>query len=410
MTGEKTNPQGHQQQTACAAVIVAAGGGVRFGGEQPKQFMEVGGKTVLRHCLEVFLGLDELQMIVVVVPADSVEELRHSLAPEESGRVSVAAGGETRQDSVLNGLDALDGKNIQVVAIHDAARPLVGPDLVRETLRLAAEHNCGAIACAPVQDTVKRVSDQENEKLKIETTVSRERLWLAQTPQSFPLKMILEAHCSAREQGFRATDDSAVCERLGIPVYIVPSDAGNIKITTQSDLPFLEYKLRRHEEDSMRLRVGEGYDVHRLAEGRPLVLGGVTIPHGRGLLGHSDADVLLHAVADSLLGAAAMGDIGKHFPDTDQRYKGADSAELLGEVVSLLGSEGFQPYNVDATVIAQSPKLAPYIEQMRLRIAGILLIPVERVSVKATTHEGIGSLGRAEGIAAKACALIRETG
>jgi len=415
MTGAKVNSEGKTpwaELPACAAVIVAAGSGRRIGGPRPKQFLAIGGKTILRHCLEVFLGLDELKQIVVVLPADRVDEFRSSVHPSGAGRVTVIAGGQTRQESVLNGLKALDEEAIQVVAIHDAVRPLVGTELVRETLRVAATESCGAIACAPVQDTVKRAAVNA-ENPEVETTVARKNLWLAQTPQSFPLKMILEAHHSALEQGYSGTDDSALLERLGLPVRIVASDSGNIKVTTLSDVPYLEYQLKQQAADKehpMRLRIGEGYDVHRLVEGKALVLGGVNIPHDKGLEGHSDADVLLHAVADSLLGAAALGDIGTHFPDTDARYADADSASLLEEVVRLLESQGFCPVNIDATVIAQSPKLAPYIEQMRQRIAGILSVPLERVSVKATTHEGLGALGRAEGIAARASALIQAIG
>ena len=396
---------------ACAAVIVAAGSGSRFGDTGPKQFLEVAGKTILRHCLDTFLGLDELKRIVVVLAPERVEEFRSGLSAPEALRVEAVAGGPTRQESVFEGLKALDQRTVKVVAIHDAARPLVSPGLIRETLRVANGENCGAAACAPVQDTVKRAGIKL-ENPEVETTVERKNLWLAQTPQSFPLEMILEAHRLAREQGFRATDDASVCERLGLPVRIVASDAGNLKVTTHSDLPFMEYRLKRRtaeEEHSMTLRIGEGYDVHRLVEGRPLVLGGVTVQHEKGLLGHSDADVLLHAVADSLLGAAALGDIGLHFPDTDARYAGADSAALLARVVDLLREKNFQPVNVDATLIAQSPKLAPYIEPMRRRIAEILSLPVGRVSVKATTHESLGALGRAEGIAARAVSLVRET-
>jgi len=415
MSGANVNSDSEKQRAplpACAAVIVAAGSSSRMGAAGAKQFLEVAGKTILRHCLEPFLGLDELKQIVVVLPAESADDFRDGLASGEKERVAVAAGGPTRQESVFNGLAALDEGAVEAVAIHDAARPLVKPELVRETLRVAVAESCGAVACQPVQDTVKRAAG-ETGRLEVETTVFRENLWLAQTPQSFPLKMILQAHRQARERNFQATDDAALFEWLGMPVRIVPSDSGNIKVTTPADLPYLEYQLARSPADrdqTMRLRVGEGYDVHRLVEGRALVLGGVAIPHEKGLLGHSDADVLLHAAANALLGAAALGDIGTHFPDTDERYRDADSASLLRQVVSMLEKRGFRVVNLDATVIAQSPKLAPYIDRMRGRIAEILSVSPESVSVKATTHEGLGALGRAEGIAARACALVQAQG
>ena len=226
---------------ACAAVIVAAGSGTRMGGSRPKQFLTVRGKTILRHCLDLFLGLDELKQIVVVLPADRGDQFRQDLLPSEAERVIVVAGGPTRQESVLEGLMVLDESVIEMVAIHDAARPLVRPELIRETLRVAAAENCGAIACQPVQDTVKRSGDN----LDVRDTVQRENLWLAQTPQSFPLEMILEAHHSARRQNFWGTDDSALFEWLEMPVRIVASDAGNLKVTTLNDLPYLEYRLEQ---------------------------------------------------------------------------------------------------------------------------------------------------------------------
>jgi 2-C-methyl-D-erythritol 4-phosphate cytidylyltransferase / 2-C-methyl-D-erythritol 2,4-cyclodiphosphate synthase len=392
---------------ACAALIAAGGEGLRLGGGVRKQFREIAGKTVLRHSLELFLGIPEIRRVVVVLPADSVGRFERGLTPGEKERVAAVAGGGTRQQSVRNGLAALDPEEIQVVAIHDAARPLVLREVVLETLRAAALGS-GAIACAPVKDTVKRAGEDF-----VEGTLERRTLWLAQTPQTFPLAMILEAHRAAAEDGFSGTDDSALCERLGFPVRIVPSDPGNLKLTDSSDLAYLEYRLHGNpaagpekREKKMDLRVGEGYDIHPLAEGRKLILGGVQIPCDKGLAGHSDADVLLHAITDALLGAAALGDLGAHFPDTDPAFKGADSGGLLLQVKELLDGHGYFVLNVDATVIAEYPRLAPYIPEMRGRIAGILALDPDRVSVKATTHEGLGTLGRGEGIASSAVVLI----
>ncbi|HUU30441.1 MAG TPA: 2-C-methyl-D-erythritol 2,4-cyclodiphosphate synthase [archaeon] len=389
---------------SCAAVIAAGGEGQRMGGKVKKQFLEIGGKSILRHCLELFLSLPEIEQIVVVLPADEVERFRSGLAQAEAGRVIVAVGGATRQESVYNGLAALDPERIKVVAIHDAVRPLVELEVVRETLKLASQ-GTGAVACAPMRDTVKRSQGEI-----IKGTVHRGDLWLAQTPQSFPLKMIKEAHRAAREESYTGTDDSALCERLGFPVRIVSSSPQNVKITEPTDMDYVQCRLNREQApkggDRASLRIGEGYDVHPLVEGRRLVLGGVVIPHEKGLAGHSDADVLLHAVADALLGAAALGDIGRHFPDTDPAFKDADSAALLEQVVRLVEREGFHPVNLDATVIAQSPRLAPYIEKIRGRLAEILGLELGEVSVKAKTHEGLGTLGRGEGLAARAVVLV----
>ena len=250
----------------------------------------------------------------------------------------------------------------------------------------------------------------EPAKTFVEATVERGDLWLAQTPQSFPLKMILEAHQAAARDGFTGTDDVSLCERLAERVRIVESDAGNIKVTEQSDLEYFQYRLKGDEmagdEPGSTLRIGEGFDVHPLTGGRRLVIGGVAIPFEKGLAGHSDADVLLHAVADALLGAAAMGDIGRSFPDDDPAFKDADSAALLSQVVKKLEQKGFHAVNLDATVIAQRPKLASYIERIRENIARIIGVEIEKVSVKAKTHEGLGALGRGEGIAARAVVLV----
>ncbi len=398
------NTSTDKETTHCAAVIAAGGSGSRMAGPVRKQFVEVGGKSILRHCVEVFLSLEEIKKIVVVLPADAVEDFTSSLQPGEKGLIQAVPGGATRQESVYNGLKVLDPDEIQVVAIHDAARPLVSPDLVHKTLELAAG-GTPAVACARVRDTVKREKDRF-----VESTVQRGDLWLAQTPQSFPLKMILEAHQAAMRDSFTGTDDVSLCERLGKRVRIVESDAGNIKVTEQSDLEYLEYRLKgdkmAENEPGGTLRIGEGFDVHILAEGRRLVIGGVEIPFEKGLAGHSDADVLLHAITDALLGAAALGDIGSHFPDDDPAFKDADSAVLLTRVVRKLEQKGFHAVNLDATVIAQKPRLAPDIEQMRENIARILGVDIERVSVKAKTHEGLGALGRGEGIAARAVVLL----
>jgi len=387
-----------KKSTRCAALIAAAGSGRRMGGEVPKQFIEVAGKTVLRHTLELFLGLPAVEKIVVALPPDSVKPFEDSLTEAERKRVVAVAGGRSRQESVYNGLCALDPREIDVVAIHDAARPLVDREVVQKTIELAAEGKA-AMACAPMRDTVKRA-----EAGLVAATVDRGDLWLAQTPQTFPLEMILEAHRRARAEGLAATDDAALCERLGIPVHLVESTAANLKITGPYDLDYVRYRLG--ERAVATLRIGEGYDIHRLVAGRRLVLGGVEVPFELGLEGHSDADVLLHAVTDALLGACALGDIGRHFPDDDPAFREADSSGLLAEVVGRVRELGYGIVNLDSTVIAQRPRLAPYIYAIRARIAEILGVEVSAVSVKAKTNEKLGPVGRGEGIAAQAVALL----
>jgi len=398
------NKSRNKKHVACAAIIAAGGSGTRMAGPVRKQFIEVGGRSILRRCVDVFLTLEEIKKIVVVLPEDAVSHFTARLQPGEKAVIQAVPGGATRQESVHNGLKALDPDQIQVVAIHDAARPLVSPDVVRKTLELAAE-GTAAVACARVRDTVKRGKDGF-----VDSTVERGGLWLAQTPQTFPMKMILEAHQAALHEGFTGTDDVSLCERLGMRVRIVESDAGNIKVTDQSDLEYLEYRLKGDRmagnEPGGALRIGEGFDVHALATGRRLVIGGVEIPFEKGLAGHSDADVLLHAVTDALLGAAALGDIGRLFPDDDPAFKDANSAALLSEVVKRLELKGFHAANLDATVIAQKPRLAPYMERIRENIARIIGVEIEKVSVKAKTHEGLGALGRGEGIAARAVVLV----
>jgi len=318
----------------------------------------------------VFLSLEQIKKIVVVLPADAVDDFTSSIQPGEQSLVQAVAGGATRQESVYNGLKALDPGQIGVVAIHDAARPLVSPEVVRKSLELAAE-GTPAAACTRVRDTIKREKDGF-----VQETVERGELWHAQTPQTFPLEMILEAHRAARRDGFSGTDDVSLCERLGKRVRIVESDTGNIKITDNSDLEYLEYRLTGEKlaqnSHGRALRIGEGFDVHPLVKGRRLVIGGVEIPFEKGLAGHSDAD----------------------------------SSALLAQVVGMLQKEGLCAVNLDATVIAQRPKLTPYMVQIRENIARILGADIHQVSVKAKTHEGLGALGRGEGIAARAVVLV----
>ena len=376
---------------ATIALVVAAGRGARFGG--PKQYASLAGLPVLRWSLAAFArhpGVDEVR--AVIHPDDA--------APYASAASGLAlgapiAGGATRQDSVRRGLEALAATPPERVLIHDGARPLVATATIDAVLGALASEE-GAVPALPVEDTLKRSADGA----RIEATAPREGLWRAQTPQGFRFAGILAAHRAAA--GLALTDDAAVAERAGLAVALVAGDAGNLKITTADDLARAAALLGAGET-----RTGTGFDVHRFGPGDHVMLCGVRIPHAAGLAGHSDADVALHALTDALLGAIGDGDIGAHFPPSDPRWRGADSALFLADAARRVRERGFALVNLDVTLICEAPRVAPHREAMRERLAAILGIGVERCSVKATTTEGLGFTGRGEGIAAQAVASVR---
>jgi 2-C-methyl-D-erythritol 4-phosphate cytidylyltransferase/2-C-methyl-D-erythritol 2,4-cyclodiphosphate synthase len=324
------------------------------------------------------------------------------------------AGGARRQDSVANAFRAA-GDRADVIVIHDAARPFASADLIARTIAAAAEDGA-ALAALPARDTVK-----QGERGLVRATLPRESIFLAQTPQAFRRDVLRDA--LAHGDGSDATDEATLAERAGHRVRIVDGEASNIKITTPEDLMLAEAiaearndAIAEARDDAMAHtsslpartgRAGIGYDLHRLVEGRPLILGGVTIPFERGLAGHSDADAVCHAITDAILGAAAAGDIGRHFPDTDGQWKDASSLDLLRRAVAVITERGMVVGNVDVTVIAERPKLTPHIDAMRANIAGTLGIAIDRVSIKGKTNEGVGELGRGEAIAVHAVALLR---
>ena len=316
--------------------------------------------------------------------------------------ITVIDGGERRQDSVANAFALVAGR-ADVVVIHDAARPLVSSDLIERTLDAAVEHGA-AIAAQLATDTVKR----GNADLVIVDTLPRGEIFLAQTPQAFRVAVLRDALALARGSA-EATDEATLAERAGHRVQMVEGDARNMKITTSDDLVLAERVIGPPAQGPLgaaALRIGNGYDLHRLVEGRPLVLGGVVVPSEKGLAGHSDADVVCHAVTDAILGAVAGGDIGRHFPDTDAAWKDADSLALLARAVRIVGEEGFFVVNVDVVVIAERPKLAPHIDAMRTNLSRALGVDVERVSVKGKTNEGVDSTGTGASIAVHAVALL----
>jgi 2-C-methyl-D-erythritol 4-phosphate cytidylyltransferase/2-C-methyl-D-erythritol 2,4-cyclodiphosphate synthase len=311
----------------------------------------------------------------------------------------VASGGARRQDSVHAGLALLEADFSGVVLVHDAARPLVDADLI-ERVAEAARRSGGAVPVLPLPDTIKRVSGGQ-----VAGTIDRAALAAAQTPQGFRADLLRRAYAAAFRDGLEVTDEAMAVERLGEPVEAVAGSARNRKVTAPADLSWAEWMLGGAGGG---FRVGNGFDVHRLVEGRPLMLGGVSVPHGRGLEGHSDGDCVVHAVCDALLGAAASGDMGRYFPSDDPRWRGAASLLFLEEVVRLVSERGHEIANVDVTVVAQQPRLAPYTEAMRQALSRSLRRPADVVSVKAKSADGLGALGAGDGIAAQATVLLRE--
>lgn len=384
------------------ALVVAAGRGERLGLSYNKVFHLLAGQPLLHRCFEALASSGCFEGAVLVL-SEADREQYEALVCEYGALPLVryiAHGGTTRQQSVANGL-ALLPNDTKIVAIHDAARAFVPIEVIEECVVSAIRYGSG-VAATLVSDTIKVVDGHENAV----DTLNRSELRAVQTPQCFQLEMINKAHELALIDLFDATDDAALVERYIGPVRLCVSAGGkqNIKLTTQEDLTLMEAEM------SGGVRVGQGYDVHKLMKGRKLILCGVEIPYEKGLLGHSDADVAVHALMDALLGAAAFGDIGMHFPDNDDRYKDADSMELLREVVKLLKAHGFSPRNADVTIVCEQPKIAKYKDAMRSSLAQALETAAEAVNVKATTTEGLGFEGRGEGISATAVVTIRQGG
>lgn len=377
------------------AVIVAAGQGTRLPGPVLKPLLPLGSRTVLERTLEAFERCPAVDQVAVVAGASHVGTLVGRLGGKV---IAVVPGAPERRGSVAAGLEALS--DVEWVVVHDGVRPFVTPGLIERVLEAA--RRCGAAtAGVPVTDTLKEVAGG-----RVRRTVDRSGLYAVQTPQAFRADLLREAHRRVPPDA-PVTDDAGLVEALGEPVEVVPGDPANLKITTAADLALA--RLQAAEEGEVA-RVGVGYDVHRLAPDRALVLGGVTLPHPRGLAGHSDADVLTHAVTDAVLGAVGERDIGHHFPPDDPAYRGADSLRLLEVVAERLRAAGWMVVNVDAVVLAEAPRLAPHIEAMRERLAAALAIRPGQIGLKATTAEGLGPVGRGEGVAAHAVAMLRRTG
>lgn len=378
------------------AIILAGGSGSRMGADRNKVLLSLRGEPVIVRAVRAFRGL--VDGVILVSRREDIPEISEAL--HRAGLAAdIVPGGATRQDSVWNGLCALP-EGCRHVLIHDGARCMVDPQIILRCKE--SVEACGTgVAAVPAVDTIKQVNPDE----VVTATPDRSSLRAVQTPQGFDLALIRRAHEAARANGFLGTDDASLVERLGHPVRLTAGSRQNIKLTTPEDLKMAEVFLG---SSFPALRIGQGYDVHRLVEGRDLILCGVTVPHTLGLLGHSDADVALHALMDAMLGAMALGDIGKHFPDTDERYRGISSMKLLEHVVTLLAAHGARVTNCDVTIVAQKPKLLPHIPQMRQNVADALSLPLDRVNVKATTTERLAFEGREEGISAQAVVMVTQ--
>lgn len=390
------------------AIIPAAGKGIRLGGSTPKQFLEVARAPILIHTLRRFDACDSVDEIWVALPPDRIASFsddarRHSIQK----KLKLIEGGNERSDSILSALNGIESSYAEeskplpeLVIIHDAVRPLVTAEQIDAVLD-SARLNGAAILALRATDTIK-----EGNQGRVVRTLDRRTIYRAQTPQAFKFELFRKANERARAENLPSgsfTDDSMLVERVGIPVGIVEGSANNIKITTSEDLA---YASRLLGESGTAFRTGIGYDIHRLVKGRRLVVGGVEIDFEYGLEGHSDGDSLTHAICDALLGAASLGDIGTHFPPSDERWKGADSLVFLSHVTSLLNECGFRIENVDATVFAERPRLAQHSPGMREKLSLVLGLDVSRINIKAKTNEGLDAIGRGEAIAAQAIALI----
>jgi 2-C-methyl-D-erythritol 4-phosphate cytidylyltransferase / 2-C-methyl-D-erythritol 2,4-cyclodiphosphate synthase len=375
-----------------SAIIAAGGRGLRFGSAEPKQLLTLAGEPILKRSVDAYLSCELVSDLVIALPAPLArvppEYLQHASKP-----VIVVEGGERRRDSVANAFARVPAR-ADVVVVHDAARPLISDVVIRRTIDAARESGA-AIAAIAARDTVKRVGTGGI----IAETLPREQIFFAQTPQAFRVAVLRDALAQAGD----ATDEAMLAERAGHTVRVVEGDVRNLKITTPDDLATAQRLLA---STMPMLRIGNGYDLHRLVEGRPLILGGVTIPFEKGLDAHSDGDAVAHALTDAVLGAAGAGDIGRHFPDSDAAWKGADSLDLLRRAVLLVRAGGYALVNADVVVIAQRPKLLPYVDAIRANLARALDADVSQISVKGKTNEGVDSMGAGESIAVHAVALL----
>jgi 2-C-methyl-D-erythritol 4-phosphate cytidylyltransferase / 2-C-methyl-D-erythritol 2,4-cyclodiphosphate synthase len=396
---------GRGRKLMAAAVIAAGGTGTRMNSAVPKQFLEIAGKPILLHTIAGIAAIEEVAQIIIALPAEHISEAQ-SILKQQPFRIEVQCvpGGAYRQESVSLGV-AHAAPDADIIIVHDAVRPICDRDMMRRVLDAAWE-NGAAVPGLPATETIQRVDSNG----RVLPTPPREELYAIQTPQAFRADILRTALKQAEEAGFLGTDESSVVLWAGHPVIVVPGSSDNIKITRPLDLDIAELLISKRSKGDYagmnECRIGHGIDYHRLVEGRKLILGGVEIPFEKGLEGHSDADVLSHAVCDALLGAAALGDIGRHFPDTDPSNRGRSSLEFLREVRAKIETAGWKVQNVDATLLVQRPRIAPYALAMKRNIADSLGLDMADMNIKATTTEGLNAEGRGEGISAQAIALL----
>ncbi len=378
------------------AIVVAGGSGTRMGGEMPKQFLLLGGSSILDRSVRAICGCPAVDGVILVLPPSSPPGLRESY--RGVGKViAVVDGGEERHDSVRNALGAVPPET-EILLVHDAVRPFLPPDFVARCVEMAREHGA-VVPVLPIRDTVK----EWNAEARSLSTVDRAKLMRVQTPQGFHAGILREAYRKAAEEGFAGTDDASIVERSGRPVIPIPGSEENLKITVPEEYR-MAVGLLREEPD---FRIGIGGDAHPLAAGRELWLGGVRVEHDRGLVGHSDGDVLLHAVADAVYGALGDGDIGRHFPPGIPETAGISSRKIIAHARSRMIEKGFGLVGLDAVVVCEEPRIGPIAPRLRTSIAEMFSLPGERVSLKGKTTEGMGFEGRREGISAWAVALLR---
>ena len=381
-------------QRGVVAIIVGAGRGERLGASTPKALVDLAGRSLLRRSAEALAASPEVDALIVVVPPGFERLVRDEVRATGKLR-AVVPGGATRQESVRAGLKRTTTRD-QIVLVHDAARPFADSALIARVIE-ATRANGAAIPLAPVVDTIKKVSGR-----LVGETIDRDTLGAAQTPQGFNRAALLKAYARASSTGVTLTDEAMAMESQSLPVAAVEGSARNFKITTADDLD----RARRSLAPAAAFRAGHGFDAHRLVTGRKLMLGGIRVPSLVGLDGHSDGDVLLHAVCDALLGAAALGEIGSLFPSTDRKLKGAPSATFVAEVRRRLSASRFSIVNVDATLIAERPRLSAHLEAMKKNVAGLLDVEPDQVSIKVKSTDALGAIGRGEGIAAQVLALL----
>jgi 2-C-methyl-D-erythritol 4-phosphate cytidylyltransferase/2-C-methyl-D-erythritol 2,4-cyclodiphosphate synthase len=388
-----------------AALIVAAGRGLRAGGGLPKQYRQLGSKPVLAHTMELFLCHPSITIVAVVIGAEDARFYEKALGFVGKPLISLATpifGGTTRQDSVRLGLLALEQHQPRGVLVHDGARPFTSASLIDRAVASLGTASA-AIPGVPVTDTIKVVDGEAF----VSDTPERQFLRAVQTPQAFAFQPLLEAHRKAERQSLsHFTDDAGLMEWAGYRVEVFEGDSANIKLTHAADFEAAERQLEGSKA-VLLTRLGTGFDVHAFTDGDHVWLGGIKVPHDRGVLAHSDGDVILHALTDALLGALADGDIGTHFPPSDPKWRGASSDRFLAHAVSLVRQRGGIVDHLDVTLLCETPRLGPHREAMRRRIAQVAEIAVEKVSLKATTTEKLGFTGRSEGLAAQAAATVR---